>query len=67
MLKFIKENHSDKVLLGGIICVMLGGAIFLGATPRGQRFNNPGEAWMLAVPFMLVGGILLAANWYWNR
>jgi hypothetical protein len=67
MLKFIKENHRDKVLLGGIICVMLGSAIFLGATPRGQRPNNPGEAWILAVPFMLVGGFLLAVNWYWGR
>ena len=74
MSKFIKENfaylmdnYGEKVGLLGIVFVLLGGAVFLGATPREMDANAPGEAWLPALPMILVGLLLFGINWYWNR
>lgn len=74
MLEFIKENfgylmenYGEKVGLLGIVLMLLGGGVFLGATPRGMQANAPGDAWMLALPLILAGLFLFAVNWYWNR
>jgi hypothetical protein len=66
MLKFFREN-SDKLFLLGIAFVLLGTAVFLGATPRGRNLNNPGEAWMLAFPLVASGASLLILHWRLNR
>lgn len=62
MFKFIKEN-SDKIFLLGVAFIIIGAAVFLGATPRGQKLNNSGEAWMLAVPLVALGASLLFFHW----
>ena len=67
MLKFIKENHNEKVGLAGIVCIFLGIMIFFGMTPRGQKANEIGEAWIAAVLLVAAGLILFVLNWYWNR
>jgi hypothetical protein len=41
--------------------------VFLGATPRGQKSNDPGEAWLLAVPLIALGASLLFFYWRLQR
>ena len=66
MFGFIKEN-SDKVFLLGIAFIIIGTAVFFGATPRGQKSNDPGEAWLLAVPLVALGASLLFFYWCLQR
>jgi uncharacterized membrane protein HdeD (DUF308 family) len=66
MLKFFKEN-SDNVFLLGVAFIIIGAAVFFGATPRGQKLNNPGEAWMLAAPLVALGASLLIFHWHLQR
>lgn len=66
MLNFLREN-SDKLFLFGVALIILGVAVFFGATPRGQKMNGIGEAWMLAVPLILAGALLLIFDWHLRR
>ena len=67
MLKYIMENHGEKVALGGVVCLLLGAGIFLGMTPRRIEPQPVGKMWVLALPFFVVGALLLILNWYWYR
>jgi hypothetical protein len=65
--KHLMDNSGDRVALAGIVLVLLGGAVFLGATPRGMKPNAAGDAWLLAAPMIAAGLSLFGLNWYWNR
>lgn len=66
LIEYLKEN-SDGVFKLGAALVIIGAAIFLGATPRGQKLNNPGEAWMLAVPLVAAGASLVIFHRFLQR